>query len=99
MVLNINDHGFKVCVFNRTISKIDDFLEKRAKGSAIVGAYTIEEFVKKLRKPRIVILLVMAGNPVDDFIDKISPLLEKGDIIIDAGNSDYNDTEVGGKLF
>jgi 6-phosphogluconate dehydrogenase len=92
LVLNMNDHGFKVAVFNRTTSVVDAFLEGGAKGTDIVGAHSLEEFVGLLAKPRRVMLLVKAGQPVDDFIDRVIPLLEKGDIIIDGGNSNYNDT-------
>ncbi len=92
LVLNMNDNGFKVAVFNRTTSVVDEFLEGGAKGTDIVGAHSLEEFVGLLARPRRVMLLVKAGQPVDDFIDRIIPLLEEGDIIIDGGNSNYNDT-------
>ena len=69
LVLNMNDHGFKVAVFNRTISKVDDFINGNAKGTEIVGAHSIEELVAYLKRPRRVMLLVKAGQPVDDFID------------------------------
>jgi 6-phosphogluconate dehydrogenase len=92
LVLNMNDHGYKVAVYNRTVSKVDDFLNGEAKGTNIVGAYSIEELVEKLERPRRVMLLVKAGDPVDHFIDLLIPHLEAGDIIIDGGNSNYNDT-------
>jgi len=92
LVLNMNDHGFKVAVFNRTTSVVDEFLEGGAKGTDIVGAHSLEEFVGLLAKPRRVMLLVKAGQPVDAFIDRLIPLLKAGDIIIDGGNSNYNDT-------
>jgi 6-phosphogluconate dehydrogenase len=92
LVLNMNDHGYKVAVFNRTISKVDDFINGEAEGTAIVGAHSIEELVNLLKKPRRVMLLVKAGQPVDDFIELLLPHLEAGDIIIDGGNSNYNDT-------
>ncbi len=92
LVLNINDHGFKVAVFNRTTSKIDDFLEGPAKGTEVIGAYTIEELVRLLKRPRKLMLMVKAGEAVDGFIDHLIPLLEKGDIIIDGGNSLFTDT-------
>lgn len=92
LVLNMNDHGFKVAVFNRTISKVDDFINGEAKGTEIVGAHSIEELVSLLKKPRRVMLLVKAGQPVDDFIELLLPHLEKDDIIIDGGNSNFNDT-------
>jgi len=92
LVLNMNDHGFKVAVFNRTISKVDDFLKNGAKGSQVIGTHSLEEFVSTLTKPRRVMLMVQAGKPVDDFIELLSQYLEPGDILIDGGNSNYNDT-------
>jgi len=92
IVLNMNDHGYKVAVYNRTVSKVDDFLNNEAKGTKIVGAHSLEELVKLLKKPRRIMLLVKAGAPVDEFIDLLVPLLEPGDIIIDGGNSFYEDT-------
>ena len=92
LVLNMNDHGFKVAVFNRTTSVVDEFLEGGAKGTEIVGTHSLEELVGALETPRRVMLLVKAGRPVDDFIERLIPLLDKGDIIIDGGNSNYNDT-------
>ncbi len=92
LVLNMNDHGFNVVVFNRTISKVDDFIEGSAKGTDIVGSHSIEEFVGLLKRPRRIMLMVKAGEPVDGFIEMLLPHLEKGDIIIDGGNSKYNDT-------
>ncbi|XP_015737871.1 6-phosphogluconate dehydrogenase, decarboxylating [Coturnix japonica] len=92
LILNMNDHGFVVCAFNRTVSKVDDFLANEAKGTKVIGAHSLEEMVSKLKKPRRIILLVKAGSAVDDFIDKLVPLLEAGDIIIDGGNSEYRDT-------
>ncbi len=92
LVLNMNDHGFTVAVFNRTVSKVDDFINGSAKGTNIIPAHSIEEFVAALKRPRRVMLLVKAGQAVDDFIEKVIPHLEAGDIIIDGGNSNYNDT-------
>jgi 6-phosphogluconate dehydrogenase len=92
LVLNMNDHGFRVAVFNRTISKVDDFLSDRAKGTQVVGTHSLEELIRTLIKPRLVMLMVQAGKPVDDFIDLLIQYLEPGDIIIDGGNSNYNDT-------
>jgi 6-phosphogluconate dehydrogenase len=92
LVLNMDDHGFKVAVFNRTISKVDDFVEGNAKGTKVVGTHSIEELVAALKKPRRVMLLIKAGKPVDIYIDKLLPHLEEGDIIIDGGNSNYQDT-------
>ncbi|KTG07408.1 hypothetical protein cypCar_00031900 [Cyprinus carpio] len=91
LILNMNDHGF-VCAFNRTVSKVHDFLNNEAKGTKVIGAESLEDMVSKLKKPRRIILLVKAGQAVDDFIDKLVPLLEPGDIIIDGGNSEYTDT-------
>jgi len=92
LILNMNDNGFKVVAYNRTTSKVDDFLKNEAKGTDIVGAHSLEEMVRKLKKPRRVMILVKAGAAVDAFIEKLLPLLEKGDIIIDGGNSEYQDT-------
>uniref|UniRef100_A0A2K6GYG0 6-phosphogluconate dehydrogenase, decarboxylating n=1 Tax=Propithecus coquereli TaxID=379532 RepID=A0A2K6GYG0_PROCO len=92
LILNMNDHGFVVCAFNRTVSKVDDFLANEAKGTKVVGAQSLKEMVSKLKKPRRIILLVKAGQAVDDFIEKLVPLLDTGDIIIDGGNSEYRDT-------
>ncbi|KAL1966922.1 hypothetical protein VTN77DRAFT_3666 [Rasamsonia byssochlamydoides] len=92
LILNAADHGFTVVAYNRTVSKVDRFLANEAKGKSIVGAHSIEEFVAKLKKPRRIMLLVMAGKPVDDFIESLLPHLEKGDIIIDGGNSHFPDS-------
>src|SRR5216117_829209 len=92
LILNMNDHGFTVVAFNRTVSKVDEFLNKEAKGTSVIGAHSIEEMIGLLKKPRRVILMVKAGKPVDEFIEQLLPLLENGDIIIDGGNSLYEDT-------
>jgi 6-phosphogluconate dehydrogenase len=92
LVLNMEDHGYTVAVYNRTLSKVDDFIAGGAAGRNIIGTHSIEEFVGALKRPRRVMLLVKAGKPVDAFIDKLIPHLEEGDIIIDGGNSNYNDT-------
>lgn len=92
LVLNMNDNGFTVAVFNRTTSKVDEFLEGPAKGTKIIGTHSIEEFIAQLKRPRRVMLMVKAGEPVDDFIALLLPHLEKGDIIIDGGNSHFPDT-------
>ena len=92
LVLNMNDHGFTVAVFNRTVSKVDEFLNNAAKGTNVVGAHSLEELAGLLKRPRRVMLMVQAGKPVDDFIELLLPHLEPGDIIIDGGNSNYNDT-------
>ncbi|KAJ2470346.1 phosphogluconate dehydrogenase (decarboxylating) gnd1 [Coemansia sp. RSA 2322] len=93
LILNINDHGFKVCAYNRTVSKVDDFLANEAKGTEVVGAHSVEEFVAKLKRPRKIMLLVKAGSAVDAFIDTLLPHLQEGDIVIDGGNSHYPDTQ------
>ena len=92
LVLNMNDKGFTVAVFNRTTSKVDEFMEGRAKGTNIIGTHSIEELVSKLKKPRRVMMMVKAGDVVDSFIDLIVPHLDKGDIIIDGGNELYTNT-------
>lgn len=92
LVLNMESKGFTVAVFNRTIQKVTNFVEGRAKGKKIIGTYSIEELIKNLKKPRKIMLMVKAGKPVDIFIEKIIPYLDKGDIIIDGGNSHYPDT-------
>jgi len=92
LVLNMESKGFTVAVYNRTTEKVDKFINGRGKGKNFIGAKTIEEFVNSLERPRKVMLLVKAGKPVDDFIDKVLPYLEKGDIIIDGGNSHFPDT-------
>ena len=92
LVLNMNDHGYRVAVFNRTVSKVDEFIQDEAKGTQVVGAHSIEELVQSLKRPRRVMLMVKAGDTVDQMIDQIVPHLEKGDIIIDGGNSHYPDT-------
>lgn len=86
------DHGFTICAFNRTVSKVDRFLENEAKGKSVVGAHSTEEFVSKLKSPRRVMLLVQAGKAVDDWIETLLPLLSAGDIIIDGGNSHFPDS-------
>ena len=92
LVLNMNDHGFKVAVFNRTVSKVDDFLANEAKGTQVVGAHSIEDFVGLLKRPRRVMLMVKAGDIVDQMIGHVLPYLEAGDIVIDGGNSLFTDS-------
>ncbi|MEW6158375.1 MAG: decarboxylating NADP(+)-dependent phosphogluconate dehydrogenase, partial [Verrucomicrobiota bacterium] len=92
LILNMNDHGFTVVAYNRTVSKVDEFLAKEAQGTNVIGAHSIEEMVGLLKKPRRVMLMVKAGKPVDEFIDILLPHLEPGDIIIDGGNSLFEDT-------
>lgn len=92
LVLNMNDHGYTVAVYNRTTSKVDEFLAGPAKGTKVIGCHTLNEFIQKLKRPRKVMLMVKAGDPVDEFIQHLEPLLERGDIIIDGGNSHFPDT-------
>ena len=92
LVLNMESHGFTVAVYNRTLSKVDDFVKGRGKDKKIIGTHSIEELISKLKNPRKIMLMVKAGKPVDDFIETLIPHLEKGDIIIDGGNSHYPDT-------
>jgi 6-phosphogluconate dehydrogenase len=92
LVMNMESKGFTVAVYNRTSEKVTRFINSRAKGKNIIGTYSIEELVDNLEKPRKVMLMVKAGQPVDDFIELLIPHLEKGDIIIDGGNSHFPDT-------
>src|SRR5258708_11262388 len=92
LVLNMNDHGYRVAVFNRTVSKVDDFINNEAAGSQVAGAHSIPELVDALKKPRRVMLMVKAGDTVDQMIDTIVAHIEPGDIVIDGGNSHYPDT-------
>ncbi|MBI4661440.1 MAG: decarboxylating NADP(+)-dependent phosphogluconate dehydrogenase [Verrucomicrobia bacterium] len=92
LILNMNDHGYTVVAYNRTVSKVDDFLNKEAKGTKVIGAHSIPEMVSLLKRPRRVMLMVKAGAAVDEFIEQIIPHLEPGDIIIDGGNSLFEDT-------
>lgn len=93
LILNMESKGFRVTAYNRTIDKVDYFINGRAKGKNIQGAHSIEELVASLKSPRKVMLMVKAGKPVDDFIELLLPHLDKGDIIIDGGNSHFPDTE------
>ena len=92
LVLNMNDSGFVVAVFNRTTSKVDNFLQDAAAGTQVVGCHSFEELANTLKRPRKVMLMVKAGQVVDDMIESLRPHLEPGDIIIDGGNSLYTDT-------
>lgn len=93
LILNMESKGFNVTAYNRTVDKVEKFVNGRAKGKNIFGAMSIEEFIGSLKRPRKVMLMVKAGRPVDDFIETLIPLLEPGDIIIDGGNSHFPDTE------
>ncbi len=106
LILNMESKGFTVACFNRTVSKVDNFINGRAKGKNIIGCKSIEEFVAAIKKPRKVMMLVKAGEAVDSFIEKLLPHLDDGDIIIDGGNSHFPDTirrtayvESKGKLY
>jgi len=92
LILNMNDHGFTVVAHNRTTSKVDDFLANEAKGTQVIGAHSLAEMVALLKKPRRVMLMVKAGKAVDEFIESLLGVLEPGDIIIDGGNSLFEDT-------
>lgn len=92
LVMNMESKGFSVAVYNRTTEKVSAFINGRAKGKNIIGTYSLKELADSLKKPRIVMMMVKAGKPVDDFIDMIIPYLEEGDIIIDGGNSHFPDT-------
>ncbi len=92
LVLNMESHGFTVAVFNRTTSKVDAFVEGRAQGKKIIGTRTVQELVAALQRPRKIMIMVKAGPAVDAVIDELAPLLEPGDILIDGGNSEYNDS-------
>ena len=92
LILNMNDHGFTVVAYNRTVSKVDDFLNNEAKGTNILGAHSLAEMVALLKRPRRVMLMVKAGPAVDEFIEQLLGALEPGDIIIDGGNSLFEDT-------
>src|SRR5512136_2475289 len=106
LILNMESKGFTVACYNRTVSKVDEFINGRGKGKKLIGAHSVEELVASLKKPRKVMLMVKAGKAVDDFIETILPHLEDGDIIIDGGNSHFPDTtrrteyvESKGKLY
>jgi 6-phosphogluconate dehydrogenase len=92
LILNMNDHGFTVVAYNRTVSKVDDFLNHEAKGTKVIGAHSLPEMAALLKRPRRVMLMVKAGAAVDEFIEHLLPVLEPGDIIIDGGNSLFEDT-------
>jgi 6-phosphogluconate dehydrogenase len=93
LALNVESRGFPVAVYNRTSSKTEDFMAKRASDKNVTAAYSLEDFVKTLARPRKILVMVKAGKPVDIVIDQLKPLLEPGDMIIDGGNSLYEETE------
>ena len=93
LALNVESRGYRVAVFNRTTSKVDEFMAGRAEGKRFVGCHSLEELVESLAPPRKVMLMVKAGPAVDEFIDKLIPLLKPGDVIIDGGNTHFSDTE------
>jgi len=106
LILNMESKGFTVACYNRTVSKVDDFMNARAKGKNIIGCRSIEELIAGLKTPRKIMIMVKAGKPVDEFIDQLLPHLSNGDILIDGGNSNYQDTirrtahvESQGKLY
>lgn len=92
LALNIAGKGFRISVFNRTTSKVDDFMAGRAKGKSVVGAHSLQEFVASLKTPRKILMLVKAGKAVDELIEQLLPLLHPGDLLIDGGNSHFPDT-------
>jgi len=92
LVLNMDSHGYSVAVYNRTVGKVEQFMSGRAAGTKVKGCASVEELVGSLSRPRKVMLMVKAGKPVDDFIELLLPHLEEGDIIIDGGNSFFEDT-------
>jgi 6-phosphogluconate dehydrogenase len=92
LVLNMESHGYTVAVFNRTTSRVDEFVNGRAQGKKIIGCHSPKDLVAALKRPRKVMIMVKAGAPVDQVIDEFAPLLEPGDILIDGGNTHYPDT-------
>ena len=92
LVMNMADHGFTVAVFNRTTSVVDEFIEGPAKGASVIGTHSLEELVAQLKRPRRVMMMIKAGKAVDSVIEHLIPMLEPGDIIIDGGNSNYEDS-------
>ena len=93
LILNMERNGFTVAVFNRTTERVDSFANGRANGKRIIPTHSLEDFVASLERPRKVLLMIKAGEAVDAMIRSLVPLMEKGDIIIDAGNSYFEDTE------
>lgn len=92
LVLNMENHGFTVAVYNRTTEKVDKFVNGRGAGKNIIGTHSVRELVESVKRPRMIMMLVKAGKPVDEFIEQILPFLDKGDVIIDGGNTHFPDT-------
>ena len=92
LVLNMDDHGYTVAVYNRTTEKVDRFIQNEADGTRVIGTHSVEELISTLKRPRRVMLMIQAGSAVDRVIDQLIPHLEKGDIIIDGGNSNFADS-------
>ena len=92
LAMNMESHGFTVAVYNRTTDKVTRFVEGRAKGRNILGCTSLEALCQALERPRKVMMMVKAGQPVDDLIEQLLPLLEPGDVLIDGGNAHYPDT-------
>jgi 6-phosphogluconate dehydrogenase len=93
LAMNIESRGYKVAVFNRTTDKVDAFVEGRAKGKNFIGCHSLEDLVKKVKKPRKIMMMVKAGKPVDELLEQLLPLLTKGDVVIDGGNEHFTNTE------
>ena len=92
LILNMESRGFTVACFNRTVEKVDAFVNGRGQGKNLIGCRSIAELVAALARPRKIMMMVRAGRPVDDLIGELCPLLEPGDVLIDGGNSHYPDT-------
>lgn len=93
LILNMNDHGYKVVAYNRTVEKVEEFLNNQAKNTQVIGAHSAQELANKLSRPRKIMMMVKAGEAVDQTIEHLLPFLEKGDLLIDGGNSHFTDTE------
>src|SRR5438445_2824834 len=93
LALNIDSRGYKVAVFNRTTEKVDAFIEGRAKDKNFIGCHSVEDLVKKVKKPRKIMMMVKAGQAVDELIEQLLPHLTKGDVLIDGGNEHFTNTE------
>jgi len=96
LALNIADHGYRIAVFNRTTSKVDDFIAGPARGFSITGAHSPQELVAQIERPRRIILMVKAGAPVDQTIDALLPLLDEGDVIIGRAFTPCDSDRVSG---